>query len=301
MHNPLVSVIIPVYNGERVLDRCIGSILEQTYDRWEIIIVNDGSRDRSKETIRKYLDCGAIKYYENETNMGIPYSRNKAIEKSQGKYISFIDQDDEWMPKKIEEQVKFFGSSSLRLGAVGTGVVLIDKNGKVQETKYGKDIPLQRKNRMAYILSKSAIITTSSMVRRDCFDEVGPLDTSRYGCDDLKIWMEIADKWPIKNINKPLAKKRVHDNNASESIRQYIDRVRTQSELVSRFECLSEVASKSIAHKYYLLASKLFKTGRAKMSQKFVTKSIRLNPFYIKSYALLLACTISYYLYRTKL
>ena len=107
---PLVSIITPSYNTERFISETIDSVLNQTYANWEMIIVDDVSSDKSISIIKKYIaDYPTLKIYlvENENNLGPALSRNKAIEKSSGRFLAFLDSDDCWTVDKLSKQVEF--------------------------------------------------------------------------------------------------------------------------------------------------------------------------------------------------
>lgn len=114
--NNLVSIIMPSYNSSRYISKTIDSVLSQTYERWELIIVDDASTDGSNEIIENYIkqDQGnRIKIIKLDTNSGAAISRNKAIEMASGRYISFLDADDLWKNKKLEKQLAFMELNSL--------------------------------------------------------------------------------------------------------------------------------------------------------------------------------------------
>ena len=104
--NNLVSIISPSFNSSRFIEECIGSVLSQTYDNWELLIVDDCSSDNSCELIEKYNDK-RIALIELEKNVGAAEARNIALRKAAGKYIAFLDSDDIWMPTKLEDQIYF--------------------------------------------------------------------------------------------------------------------------------------------------------------------------------------------------
>ena len=104
--NNLVSIIIPSFNSARFIQECINSVLAQTYDNWELLIVDDFSSDNSCELIEKYNDK-RIYLIGLEKNVGAAKARNIAIRKAKGKYIAFLDSDDIWMPTKLEDQIYF--------------------------------------------------------------------------------------------------------------------------------------------------------------------------------------------------
>ena len=112
----LVSVITPMYNSQKFIDETILSVLKQTYIKWEMLIIDDGSKDNSIEIVKKYSNTdNRIKLIENKINKGASLSRNIGIEKSSGRYIAFLDSDDVWYPKKLAEQIKFMNDENVAL------------------------------------------------------------------------------------------------------------------------------------------------------------------------------------------
>lgn len=108
INNPLVSIIIPVYNSEEYIDETIESILNQTYTNWEAILVDDCSQDSTQEKIKKRIEKNnKIKYFKHSTNLGAAEARNTAIKKAKGDFIAFLDSDDIWEKQKLEKQVQF--------------------------------------------------------------------------------------------------------------------------------------------------------------------------------------------------
>lgn len=126
--NPLVSVIIPVYNCEKFIAEALDSALAQTYSPLEIIVINDGSTDSSMEIVRNYSDIKII----SQTNHGVSYARNKGIASCRGEYLAFLDADDVWLKSKIEKQMKIFLRHQ-EVSVVTTASEHVTKNGKTIE------------------------------------------------------------------------------------------------------------------------------------------------------------------------
>jgi teichuronic acid biosynthesis glycosyltransferase TuaG len=110
--NKLVSIITPSYNSSRFIEECVGSVLSQTYDNWEMLIVDDYSADNSLQILKKYNDK-RIQLIELDKNVGASESRNVAIRKAKGKYIAFLDSDDLWEPQKLEKQISFMETEDI--------------------------------------------------------------------------------------------------------------------------------------------------------------------------------------------
>lgn len=105
--NELVSIIMPSYNTGAYIKETINSVVLQTYDNWELIIVDDCSTDNTDEVVQPFLNDQRIRYLKNERNSGAAISRNKALREARGKWIAFLDSDDLWMPDKLEKQIQF--------------------------------------------------------------------------------------------------------------------------------------------------------------------------------------------------
>ncbi len=133
--NNLVSIITPSYKAKKFIDKTIESVLAQTYQNWEMIIVDDFSSDNSNEIIEKYLQKdNRIKLIKLNRNSGAAISRNRAIEEAQGQYIAFLDSDDLWKPQKLEKQIKFMQQKDCALSY--TQYETINEQGeKINRTK----------------------------------------------------------------------------------------------------------------------------------------------------------------------
>ncbi len=103
----LVSIIMPSWNTARFIAETIQSVIDQTYQNWELLIVDDCSTDNTDEVVESFLLDSRIKYFHNEKNSGAAVTRNKAMREAQGEWIAFLDSDDLWMPEKLEKQIKF--------------------------------------------------------------------------------------------------------------------------------------------------------------------------------------------------
>lgn len=126
--NALVSIIMPSYNTGRFIAETINSVLAQTYENWEIIIVDDCSTDNTDEIVAEYLRDERIRYFKNEKNSGAAVSRNRALREARGEWIAFLDSDDLWSPDKLEKQVGFMEKNGYRFSY--TNYIEIDEESK---------------------------------------------------------------------------------------------------------------------------------------------------------------------------
>jgi len=125
---PLVSVITPVYNAEKFISETIQSVLHQTYDNWELILVDDGSTDHSLDIIAKFTQAYSnIVLFKNDKNSGAAITRNRGTEEAKGEYIAFLDADDLWLPTKLEKHIQFMRNQELQVSF--SSYELMDENG----------------------------------------------------------------------------------------------------------------------------------------------------------------------------
>ena len=112
--NELVSIIMPSYNTAKYIAESIRSVLAQTYEKWELLIVDDCSTDNTDEIVKPFLADERIRYFKNEINSGAAISRNKALREAKGKWIAFLDSDDLWLPEKLERQISFMTANDYK-------------------------------------------------------------------------------------------------------------------------------------------------------------------------------------------
>lgn len=126
--NELVSVIMPSYNTAAYIGDAIKSVLEQTYQYWELIIVDDCSTDDTDKVVHPYLVDTRLKYFKNKKNSGAAITRNRALREAKGEWIAFLDSDDLWKPEKLEKQIRFMHENGYKLSY--TEYEKINENGK---------------------------------------------------------------------------------------------------------------------------------------------------------------------------
>lgn len=131
-NNPLVSVITPAYNAERFLAGTIESVQQQTYTNWEMVIVDDQSTDRTWEIAKTYADQDSrIRMYRLEKNSGAAVARNTAMKHAKGRYIAFLDSDDQWFPEKLEKQLRFMQEKDIAFSF--TKYIRMDEDGTLRD------------------------------------------------------------------------------------------------------------------------------------------------------------------------
>ncbi len=198
--NPLVSIIMPVYNGEKYLREAIDSILNQTYRNFEFIIVNDGSIDKSEEIIQSYTDS-RIRYFKNEKNIGLDATLNNAFTIAKGEYVARMDCDDLSHHMRLEKQVEFM-ESHLDYDLVGSQYINIDSSRKPCEIV----AQAQDSDEIKYaIQSVNCFCHGSVMFRTSFLRKYSIFYNHEYSpYEDYELWTRIAQMTKVKNLPEVL-------------------------------------------------------------------------------------------------
>jgi glycosyltransferase involved in cell wall biosynthesis len=211
-----VSVILPVYNGERFLARTIESVLAQTYAAAELVIVNDGSTDGSARVIDAYRASGRLTVIE-QANQGVASARNAALAASNGQLIALIDQDDTWLPDKLERQVAYMAAHP-DIGLLHARIECVDSHDRAMSCEgwiYVDDYEGMCADRL---LAGNGLVPLTVMVRRTCLDDVGGFDQAFAPADDWHLWLRIAVRYPLGMLDAVVGRYRVHDANESKNV-----------------------------------------------------------------------------------
>ena len=219
---PVVSIIVPTYNRWPLVGEAVESVLAQTYQAWELIIVDDGSDDDTAERLAQY---GSAIRRVSQQRKGVAAARNYGVGIASGRYVAFLDSDDLWMPKKLEIQAAFMEQHS-KVQICQTEEIWLRRglrvNPKNKHAKPSGDI--FRRSLHLCLVSPSAVMMT-----RDLFDQAGGFDETFPVCEDYDLWLRIAVNHVIPLIPVPLVVKRGgHCDQLSHSV-WGMDRYRVQS------------------------------------------------------------------------
>lgn len=222
---PLVSVNMPAYNAGKYIAEAIQSVINQVFQDWELIIVNDYSTDNTSDEIAKFNDP-RIRVFHNLQNEGIVYTRNRALHYSQGKYVAVLDADDVFLPEKLAVQTGFLEKNN-DYGLVGSAFRFIDEpEKKLSEMHcwYAK-----AEHFPSILLFNNFFVHSSVMFRTDLAKEIlyKPLVKGCAPGEEYQLFVEIARKHKIYNINQDLTRYRQHAVGISkvreDKINEYID------------------------------------------------------------------------------
>ncbi len=192
-----VSVIIPTHNRADVLGRAIASVLAQTLSDLELIVVDDGSTDRTPEVLAGFDDPRLTGMHQE--NKGVSAARNRGIAASRGRFIALLDSDDTWMPDKLEKQVRFMAESGMEI--CQTDEIWI-RNGVRVNPRFKHAKPagwfLERSLELC-LVSPSCV-----MFSRKLWDELGPFDERLPACEDYSLWLRVGVRYPVGLVPEPL-------------------------------------------------------------------------------------------------
>lgn len=250
---PKVSIAMPLYNAEKYVSETVKSLLVQTYEDFEIIIVDDASTDNSVKIVSR-IDDSRIRLLKNSVNMGIAATRNRAIENCVGEYIALMDDDDIAPNYRIEKEVNFLNENN-GIDVVGGHCRFIDENG--QQIKNKQWNVFQNPNYIkAYLLLGDAMPNGSTMFR-STFIKANQLkfQDNMYGAEDYQFWVECSLKGTIANIDEVLLYWRIgHDNATGRITEQKWEQRRKVLENIRRYALegngfnLSEKEIKFLTH-----------------------------------------------------
>ena len=202
---PSVTVLLAVYNGERFVEEAIRSVLAQTHDAFEFIIVDDGSTDRTPAIVSALPD-DRIRVLRNDTNLGLTVSLNRGLAEARGEFLARLDADDIAEPTRLARQIRFLRENRA-VAMVGSGCRIIDERGRVLRKESQPENHDVLRWVMAFLCPfyHSAVTWRRSLVA----DRVGAYDESFRYAMDYDLWVRIADRLPVANLPSPLVRYRM--------------------------------------------------------------------------------------------
>jgi glycosyltransferase involved in cell wall biosynthesis len=215
MLEPLVSVVIPTFNRAALLIEAVSSVFAQTYRNLEILVIDDGSTDGTRQALASSFSDKRLRYYHQE-NRGLAASRNRGIELAAGHLIAFLDSDDLWMPLKLERQVEALSLAS-DVGLAYCHFTLIDEGGRELVNNWR---PTNLGNLQLDLLFGNVIAGSGSAVvaRAACFKNAGLFDERLATCEDHDMWGRLAQHYRFAKVEENLVKIRVHGSSMQRDI-----------------------------------------------------------------------------------
>lgn len=270
---PTVSVSIPAYNEAEIIGETIDNVLEQTFEDFELLVVDDGSTDGTAAVVDEYTDDPRVECIRQE-NRGFPGGRNTGLKEGDGDYYAFIGADDLWEPEKLERQVTFIQDSGADM--VHSNVYHIDEAGTITGTRWDERPP-DTENRRLFIrelfmrnfICIQSVLIASEYIADRRFDE-----NLQVNCDH-DIWLRIASEADIAYMNETLVRKRYHGENISSDYeRLYKQRKRLVEKVTNRYSYLTDLKPEKLASVYLTYGLNLIADGRIKKGRWALKKAI---------------------------
>lgn len=261
----LVSVIIPTYNREKTLERAVNSVLSQTFKNFEVIIVDDNSTDNTMSLISRYENNDfRIRYLQHHKNLGAQAARNTGIKEAKGKWIAFLDSDDEWLPEKLEKNLECAYSQNVP-------VVHSECYKKYEDDNSLKlfGVPKLFGNVYPKLLSSPGPVFPALLVRKECFEHINYLDEKIVSYQEWDTSIRLAELYPFAFIEEPLFIYHYHAGDTiSKDMRRDVDGWRQIVEK-HRNEILSHAGRNALGQHYLIISKKYKSVGEVKLGSKF--------------------------------
>ena len=200
MQKPKVSVLLPTYNGARFITKAIESVLKQSFNDFELIVINDGSSDYTPKIVEEFVHKDSrVVFAKNGENLGIQKTLNKGLGLAKGEYIARVDDDDEWVDRnKLSEQVAFLNENPEHV-LVGTGVIMVDEN---RNELFRFLQPTQDKLIRSRILFKSCFTHSSVLFRKESIMNFGGYseDEKHRHVEDYYLWLQLGNVGKLYNL-----------------------------------------------------------------------------------------------------
>ena len=279
--SPLISVIIPTYNCGTFIKEALDSIFTQTFTDYEVIVVDDGSTDNTREVVGHFL--GKVRYIHQE-NKGVSAARNTGIKNAQGQFTAFLDADDVWLPKKLELQMKAISESAL-IGLVACGLFCVNREGRRIKEVILKDYPSKNELINSLYFDPDAFFGAGSsiLVRKDCFQRLGLFDENLKADEDWDMCLRIAKSYDVRFVQLPLLEYRARDGSAVSGMNvaqfltyelQFIDKIHQSHDLKDRFF----LKAKARSHRYLRAAGACEDLGQFEDAKKFILRAFFVYP-----------------------
>ena len=211
---PLVSVIIPTYNGARFLAQTVESVLAQTYPNVEVLVVDDGSTDETPAVVSGY---GERVRYVRQVNSGTAAARNRGIARACGQYVALLDHDDLWLPHKLERQLPAFAGDP-SIGVVFAEIEFFRTETGEVTAQYFPGVELGPHD----LLAHRVLPIQTVVFRRSALEAVGPFDVSLRGTDDWDMGIRLAARFRMVGVPETLARVRLHpDQQGGDNLAMY--------------------------------------------------------------------------------
>ena len=232
MSFPKVSIITPTYNCADYIKDAIRSVFDQTYQNYELIVIDDGSTDNTGEVIKPYLCNDKLRYIRQE-NLGQAAARNRGLKKATGEYIAFLDADDIWEKSKLEKQLSVVKKSQADVCYTAAKIVDDETGEIVPYIRLSWLNRLRKGDILPYLIFSNFIPFSSIIVKHKCFEKLGTMDESINMGDDWDLLLRLSVFFKFDFVNEQLLVYRLHrPGSISSNIKR---RIAEQEKIINKF------------------------------------------------------------------
>ena len=288
---PLISIVLPTYNRAYILPEAVRSVLEQTYSTWELIIVDDGSTDDTREVIERFADL-RIRYIKHETNKGLAASRNTGITNARGAYIANLDSDDTWLPQKLEKEIFVFNNKNPQPDIVYSAYERTLANGRTvqlpPETVSPKEGDLQK-----VFLASNIISMQMALIKRGVFETYGMFDETIESMQDWELWLRLAPHCKFTYVPEILTRGTVLADSITKNQNK---RLIGREAIFQKHELLFKTVPIAYASHAYSIGHTYALRGNTSHALMYLKKAATTKPLRIKyTLSFLLALILTYF------
>jgi len=278
-NQPLVSVILPTYNRAHIVSKSLQSVLAQTYRNFEVIVIDDGSTDNTKEIIINIAHKDPrVKYFRNNENKGPAGARNVGINLAKGELIAFIDDDVEWFPYKLEKQVNLLQTLPEDYAVVYSGLYKIFGYKKIYFSP--RDVYSKEGNVFNFFFKGMFGDPPSMLVRKSALFDVGLFDEKLPISEDRELAFRLSKKYKFEVIDEPLYISYDTPNSASKQEGAVL--ARTLLYILEKHIDDFKKDKKALTHLYFLCGKNYILDNQKRLGLKYLKSALKNNPFRIK-------------------
>jgi glycosyltransferase involved in cell wall biosynthesis len=292
--SPTISVVIPTYNRAYIVGRAIQSILNQTYQDFEIIVVDDGSTDNTEEVVKGFGD-DRLRYTRHKENSGASAApRNTGIQMARGEYVAFLSSDDEWLPQMLEKQINKFESLSPDVGVVYCGYAcIVEKTGEI----LSESVPTVRGDVFRSMIEESMTLgDLTPLIRKECFEKAGIFDTEFSSAELWDLLIRISKYYKFDFVPEILCKYYIHPEQGATSLERVI-----QGQDLRTRKYQSYLSKTAVSNRFRHFGTLCCYQGDFKKAGRYFREAIITNPLNIQAYILFLLCKLAPRLYQARL
>ncbi|MBI4095127.1 MAG: glycosyltransferase [Candidatus Liptonbacteria bacterium] len=276
---PKISAVITTWNRSLMLKSAIASVLAQTVKDFELLVLDNGSTDDTEEVVRSFGDK-RIRYV-NHGRIGISEARNRGVREAKGEFVGFLDDDDEWLPEKLEKQLALFGKSSERVGMIYGGFRRV-RDGKTYETFRPK---LRGSVLEAYLCERDPLTGSASnpLIRKSVFGAVGGYDEALKTSEDWEFYLRLMRKFEVDFVPDAILKIRTHSGARLGD--RLLDAANAERKVCREFADILKTRPRCRSSYLQAIGGKFCRAGELKEGRAYLKKALSVSPSNYTAYA----------------